>query len=325
MMGQLGFVIIAYLDDFAACCRTKEEADRSFQGFISLTKALGLKLAEHKSSPPTTKMEWLGYHVDTNALKITIPDEKLEQLISDCKVWLKKNKASKNMIQSIAGRLIYVANAIPPARKFTARILGTLRMMKDDDWISLSGPFKADLRWFTEFAAISNGIYLFNPDRPTIAIECDSSLRGGGGVSGNTCYTWAYTQRHRRNFPNIHHLEAVNILVAYQTLATLNDVRPATVVIYTDNMASSCVLSSGKTKDETLAACSRQLWLLATTNCHDIVIKHKHGYDIPVADALSRMCHDSAKREFIETAVLEQGLTFVSPVLNDYVFFSSFI
>lgn len=190
-------------------------------------------------------MEWLGYYVDTHQLKISIPKEKLNKVIQECEGWLKKKRASKHMIQSIAGRLIHIANAIPPARKFTARVLGTLRSMGHEAWISLPPGFKADIKWFVEFRILSNGIYLFNREKPTIELECDSSLNGGGGVSTPFCYTWIYNPEHKAAFPNIHHLEAVNILVAYQTLANCWAIHPARIIIYTDNMASSCVLSSG--------------------------------------------------------------------------------
>lgn len=64
---------------------------------------------------------------------------------------------------------------------------------------------------------------------------------------------------------------------------------------------------------------------MASMNCHEIVISHKRGLDIPIADALSRMGEDSAKAQFVEQVVEQRGLLFVEPVLNDYVFFASFL
>lgn len=86
-------------------------------------------------------------------------------------------------------------------------------------------------------------------------------------------------------------------------------------------MASSWALSTGKTRDQVLAACARQLWLFATTNSHEIKIKHKKGAGIPIADALSSMSRDSVKAKIVEAAVSKHNLIFVTPVLNDYVFF----
>lgn len=246
MMAQLGHKIIAYLDDFAACCPTKKMAFDSYEAFIDLTAKLGLRLAKHKSLPPATKMEWLGYEVDSQLMKISIPQEKLDQLLSDCTAWLSKSRANKAMVQSIAGRLIYVGNCILPARKFTVRILSTLRAMPESGWTTLSKGFKSDIAWFLEYAKMANGVYLFSPDRPVIEIICDSSLYGGGGMSENLCYTWPYSKSHMTRFKDIHHLEAINILVAYETLAPRFDLTPARVILWTDNIASSFALSTGK-------------------------------------------------------------------------------
>lgn len=325
MMSKLVFKIIAYLDDFSACCHTQTEAMESFNAFKNLAEKLGLKLATRKCCPPSTAMEWLGYMVDSKNLKISIPDDKLDLVLKDCEVWIQKKKSNTKMVQSIAGRLIYVANCIPPARKFTARVLAALRGMNQDAWITISDEFKADLRWFVEFAKLSNGIFLFNPIWPTIEIECDFSLFGGGGLAFLICYAWTYSKQHMDNFRNIHHLEAINIIVAYQTLARVFDLHPAKTIIWTDNSASSYALLSGKTRDDILAACSRQLWLLASLNCHEIEIPHKNGFDIPIADALNRMSRDSNKAALVDAAVAKFDLSFVQPVLNNYVFFDIFL
>lgn len=195
--------------------------------------SLGLKSAKHKSSPPTTSMEWLGYKVDSSAMKVSIPQDKLDQLVTDCMAWLDKTKASKPMIQSIVGRIIYVSNCVPQARRFTCHILATLRAMKDDDWVTLSSEFKADIRWFIKFGAISNGLFLLNPSRPTIEIQCNNFLFGGSGVSHPYCYVWTYTQSHMSTYMDIHQLEALNVLVAYQTLVPCFNLHPAYIIIPT--------------------------------------------------------------------------------------------
>lgn len=256
-------------------------------------------------------------------MTISIPAEKMNQVLEECSAWLNKTKANRRMVQSIAGRVIYIANCIPPARKFTARILATLRAMADQDWITINQEFKADIRWFVLYAQTSNGIHLFSPARPILYVECDSSLFGGGGVAPPFCYNWKYSAAHMKRYTDIHHLEALNILVAYQTLIIPQGITPAYVVIWNDNMASSWALTTGKTKDSVLAACARQMWLLAATNSHEIEIRHKNGIDIPLADALSRMSKDSIKARLVERALRNDYLQMIPPVINDYIFFNS--
>lgn len=123
-------------------------------------------------------------------------------------------------------------------------------------------------------------------------------------------------------FPLIPHLEAVNLLVAYRTLAHRVHQPGARIVISTDNSGSSFALQSGRTKDTTFANCSRELWLEALINNHIVVIRHKSGVDIPLADALSRQARDQTKADYVQRAISQRGITLISPFLKGYKFFS---
>lgn len=325
IMRRKGFPILAYLDDFGACFASEEQAQQSFKAFNSLTEELGLILAQEKSVPPTHKLDWLGYTVDSNAMTITIPTTKLKEVLQDCKAWLNKTRANKQTIQAIVGRLVYISNCVIPGRKFIARILGTLRAMGDRHWTTLTQDFKADLRWFATYAERANGFSLVNPQRQIFNIECDASLLGAGGNSSSHCYEWVFSKAHRTSFLPIHHLEAINIVVAIRTLLPRKTVGPLLINVWTDNSASAWALQTGRTKDQILAACAREIWLIASLHNHTIVINHKPGVDLPLADALSRAAHSAAKANLAKSIIARRNLRKIEPVLNDYVFFSSFL
>lgn len=97
------------------------------------------------------------------------------------------------MVQSWAGRLIYIANGILPARKFTTRVLATLRSLDDGAWTTISPAYVGDVKRFAQFAQTSNGYFLFEVQRPVFQIDCDLSLFGAGGVALPHCYSWTYT------------------------------------------------------------------------------------------------------------------------------------
>lgn len=322
IMNKKGFVLLAYLDDFGACYASKEQADKSFKEFIALAAKLGLSLAEEKSVPPTQRMDWLGYTVDSKTMVITIPTKKLQEVLADCRAWINKSRVNKKTIQAIVGRLVYISNCVLPGRKFTSRILGALRAMRDREWTTINADFKADLRWFAAYAEKANGL---NPPRPQFDIECDASLGGAGGNSATHYYQWTFSLQHVKNFAAIHHLEAINVVVAIRTLLPPHTIEPLNIVVWTDNLASAWALQTGRTKDPTLGACAREIWLIASIGNHDINVKHKPGNDIPLADALSRAAHDTAMAKKATALIKCCGLTPVAPVLNDYVFFSSFL
>lgn len=219
IMAKDNFNIMAYLDDFGGCHPSYQQALAAYNRFLQLADELGLELASHKCSPPTTSIEWLGYRVNSLQMSVTIPTEKLQDVIEECGNWLHRDRASKRMIQAIIGKLIFISNCVYPGRKFLARILRTLSYMRDNTWTTISNEFKADIKWFHRYATMANGVFLCPLARPTLEIECDSSLQAGGGHTKGFYYAWKYNKAHMENYPNICQLEAINLLVAYKTLA----------------------------------------------------------------------------------------------------------
>lgn len=217
IMAKEGYNITAYLNDFGGCHPSLHQANNTYHRFLQLTKQLGLELSPHKCCPPATSVEWLGYKVDSINMSITIPREKLQEIVTECARWLEWEKASKKMIQGIVGKLIFISNCIQPGRKFLARILATLRNMKDRAWTTLTPSFKADIMWFFLYAESANGIFLCTPAKQTIEIECDTSLVAGGGNAEGFYYAWQYSDQYGSDYPHISQLEALNILVANKT------------------------------------------------------------------------------------------------------------
>ena len=191
IMGQAGYDIMAYVDNFCGAHRTFHQAMDAFASFEELCEELGLRTAPDKAHFPTTKLEWLGFEIDTVEMKITIPAPKLKEIIDLVREWQTKRTANRREFQSIAGKINHAAQCIPPARKFFARILYALR----------SCPL----------------------DNTPIAVQ-----------------------------------DTVN---------------------------------TGHTPDMVLAACSRELWLIAALQELRIVVGHALGSTLVLADALSRMFH----------------------------------
>lgn len=324
IMAKKGFSMLAFLDDFAGCENSHAQATLAYNTFLQLAAALGLQLALEKCQAPSTKMQWLGYSINTKDMYIAIPPDRLEQVLQECHSWMDKKRASRTSIQSLVGKLVHLANCVRHARKFTSRILTTLRNMNysNREWTNINDDFKADVKWFLAYSQQGNGVSLLTPVKDTIYLECDSSLVGGGGNSEKNYYKWTYPGSHTTKYPNIHMLEAVNLLVAYRTLCPTSGTAGKCVVIATDNLASHFALTTGRTKDPVLGACARELWLAAAQADHDIEIIHKEGTSIPLADALSRYHFDPSKEALTNRLIAVLGLTELCPVLTDYVFFN---
>lgn len=323
IMAKAGCHLLAYLDDYASCAATEEKATHDYHTFIETAQNLGLSLAKDKCHHPSRSIEWLGFLVDTQALSVSVPHKKLVETLEECKKWIERSRINKRNLQSLVGKLVHVSSCITHGRRFTGRLLGLLRGMDGRNWTTLSPEAKLDINWFLQYAAHGNGRTLINPETEYFYIECDACLHGGGGISSTHFYKWTFTQELRSQFNNIHSLEALNLLVAYKTLAPESHPARLTVILLTDNMASSFALSSGRTKDTNLGACARQLWLEAARRDQHFVIQHKPGSKIPLADALSRFSVDPSKAAYAINETSSRGLTELAPVLNGYSFFSA--
>ena len=72
-------------------------------------------------------MVWLWFRFDTVAMTVTLPSEKLAEIMDLLSSWLHKVTANIQDIISLLGKLLYVAQYCPPAHLFTYRMLETLR------------------------------------------------------------------------------------------------------------------------------------------------------------------------------------------------------
>lgn len=250
-------------------------------------------------------------------MTVSIPEAKLTEVLDECQAWFHRRRVTRTMVQSLAGKLSHLAGCVQHGRKFLARILGALRADNNKKWLTIDEHFLKDVRWFYLYARDANGISLYSQDGPQLTIECDSSLQGAGGNTNRFC------KNHTIRFPAIHQMEAVNILVAYRTLAHQHSKDPTRVRILTDNIASSSALMTGRTRDPVLGACARELWLEAAKWDDSISIEHTPGTSIPLADALSRMSTDTSKADYVKDTVGNKKLTFVPVALKNYHFFDS--
>ena len=97
------------------------------------------------------------------------------------------------------------------------------------------------------------------------------------------------------------HPEILNIVVAAKIWATHWSNQK--VQIFCDNMAVVEVLTSGKTRDTTLATCARNLWLIAVIFNIDFIFSHIPGVKNTVADLLSRWQNDSHHTQKLQNLV----------------------
>ena len=260
------------------------EIHQSFTFLQHLLPDLGLEVSPSKLVAPATQVVCLGILVDMVAQTISIPEDNLQQIKNICSSWSSKTYCSKCDLQSLLSSLLYVSKCIKPARYFLNRMLALLKQNVNHRKILLNQQFFADLNWFLTFLDTYNDTTYYNITEQDAQVYLDASLTGLGGVYGSFVYT-LQIPRGFRDY-SIVHLEILNILVACKIWASRWENKK--IQIFCDNLAVVEVLMSGRTRDETLAICALNIWLLSALYNIHFTFSHIAGVQNTIADLLSR-------------------------------------
>ena len=119
--------LINYLDDYIGVPPPPQLANNHFLALKNLLQYVGLPLNSKKVEEPSHIVTCLGIEINASAGTLKIPCEKLNEIKQLCNFWLTKKHASKNDLQKLVGKLIYIHCCVKPARLFINRILKVLR------------------------------------------------------------------------------------------------------------------------------------------------------------------------------------------------------
>lgn len=265
MLRDRGVIAKMYIDDLILVSPTREKVCHDLEIAQALLHDLGLPEAPDKVQPPSTKVTWLGVEIDFVSMTISVPKQKLEE-IKSCVVSARKLKSmSKKHLQSVIGKVIHVAKCIRPARLFVSRLLEALRGMKKK-YLKVSSEMRADLLWFEEFSSQWNGVGLISTRAPDMDVYVEASGSGIGGTDGKAAYGGQISPV-GDPANNISELETVNLAVALHTFLSHQD-RGRHIRVFSDNMASVEVLTTGRGRNPIIVECARSIWMISQVRVH---------------------------------------------------------
>ena len=297
---QLARFILNYVDDFVGA----ELRDRIWQAYMAFTKLLSrlkVETSEEKTVPPTTQLEFLGITFDSDTMTMEVSEEKLMAIKLEITTWLTKDQAHRCEVESLIGKLQFLAKCIRAGRVFLGRIIQWIRGMDRTHNYTIPMEAKKDIAWWGRCAEEFNGISLIwlhqNP-APDEIIATDACLTGYGGTRGKD-YFRAKFPAHLRN-SNIAYLEILAVMVALKLWG--QQLAGQYFWVHVDNEAVASVLNTGACRDLELQNVLREIALIVAK--HQFVIKAKHiaGVSNWVPDWLSRWHQMGPRREFREHA-----------------------
>ena len=290
IVAKRGLKLHCYIDDYIVVT-SRSKAEKQFTLLCDLLHELGLPLNKDKLTPPTKRITCLGIDIDVDNNTMSIAQDKVKDIHTECLAVSKKTFLTKQAFQSLLGKLIYIQKCVKPSRVFINRILDLFRTNAHLRKIRLTPDFHKDLQWFIAFLPSFNGISYIKKSKvdDNQSLFLDACLTGMGAVWRDRVYA---TPIH--NCPDLKltivHYEMLNIVIALRTWGTFW--QHGSISIRCDNLAVVQVVKTGKTRDSFLALCIRNIWFLTATYDIDLIISHIPGTGNKIADTLSRLYSD---------------------------------
>ncbi|CAC5389407.1 unnamed protein product [Mytilus coruscus] len=248
----------------------------------------GLEESLEKACPPCSRMSFLGVWFDTEKMTLEVTPVRLTEILALVNAWLLKSKVFRKEVQSLIGKLNFIASCVKPGRIFISRILNFLReFVSDDQCLELSEEFKRDIFWWSEFLLIFNGISILSLEvwtEPDQFFSCDACLSGCGGISSSKYFHCAFPSFITEQNLHINSLELLTVIVCLKVWVR----RGKKICIYCDNYVSVQVINHGSSRSKFLQACLREIAFVCAINECEIKAIHLNGKDNRVSDLLSR-------------------------------------
>ena len=295
ILQKKGINIINYVDDIAAVAISESEAIEFGEVIDNVITVSGLHLAEKKSVNATQKMTFLGIQFDSAKMTMEVTPERLEEIRQELQRWIGKRRATRKEIQSLAGKLQFIAKCCKHGRCFMSRILSVLKGLKRSSYRTyLNEDFRKDVQWWFNFLPHFHSVSIIK-DTPwsntDAVVATDACLKGGGGIYMNRYFKFTFPEEFLKNISGITQLEAVTVTVALKLWG--HRLHGQKFIIHCDNEATVYVINSGRARDAFLQQCAREIAFLACKYEFEIRAQHIEGINNRLPDWLSRACLDT--------------------------------
>ena len=288
MHKSLGHWSLNYLDDFTSA-ELQQHVWKSFFAMGNLLKQIGADEAPDKACAPSTRMEFLGNTFDTKNMTIEISPDRIKEITKLLDHWLQRQVATRKQLESIIGKLSFVANCVRVGRVFISRLIAALSAFSRFGVKKIMADIRKDLLWWRLFMIEYNGVsllWLHDTISPDIVIVTDSSLDAAGAICNNEFFHARYPEEIKTQFSGIGQLEMLAIILAIKMWTPF--IQGKFIRLTYDNEACVQIVKSGKSRDKCLQMSLRELNMILARNDSLLKLVHIFSKDNKLPDKLSR-------------------------------------
>ena len=202
LLRKQGIRLIIYLDDFLLMASTKETLSYHVTLTVTLLEMLGFVVNYQKSHlNPTQSIEFLGFHINSIMLTISLPLDKVKGIRKECQKVLENPDITIRELARLLGKLSASIQAVFPAPLHYRHIQAVKKRS-----LALHGGYESqvywtaealeELKWWRDHLSAWNGRAILQSP-PQLTIETDASTKGWGACCGNfqTRGLWSQSER----------------------------------------------------------------------------------------------------------------------------------
>jgi hypothetical protein len=288
--------IAGYIDDTFLADTSPETCGKALEVAAELFQELGFMISASKSVfQPTTKIEYLGFIIDSISMTVVPTREKITKLRKAANNLLAKQSTSIRHLAQVEGGLLATHPGNPWAPLFTKQMeIDKLQALACnrfdfDAFMWISDTVKSDLTWWLENLGHTKAH--IGEQYPDFVIHTDASLQGYGffvpesGIQAGS--RWGAEE-------SDYHINVLELLaIDYSLKATVADRHDIHVRIMCDNTtAIAGIRKQGSTRTIAINQIARALWLWALERRIWLSAVHIPGIENVEADEASRVFQD---------------------------------
>ena len=287
------------LDDFIFVGSHNEPTClNSLLSFKSLAQELCIPLNVSKRCLPATCQIVYGIEIDTNAMQLRLPQDKLSKALSLVNRMAKCRKVTLRDLLSLIGLLSFACRVVSAGRTCLRRLLNlTVGVTRLHHYVTLNSEARADLYAWQLFLHSFNGKSMFLEQKflssQTIKLYTDASSELGFAVIFGK--KWVAGSWHK------HFTSADITLLELYPLVLATDMfgkyfANYCILFMTDNFGVVDIINKTTSKNRPIMKLVRQLVLACLK--YNILFRSRHipGYQNVIADHLSRLQIDKARQ-----------------------------
>lgn len=277
-----------YLDDYITLGGPgNTECQANLAKLLDCCSKLGVPIAQEKCEGPTTCLTFLGIEIDTEALELRLPADKLTRVQRTVSEWLGKKAARRRELESLLGLLQHAAKVVRPGRRFVRRLIQVMSAAKKrDHFVRLGCDVRSDLTWWHKFLDAWNGVGILpTMATPRLSLYTDASGKWGcAGIWGNKWFQWKWGDRAEQ-----WHIAPKELLpIVLAGLLWGKEWSDMMIQCHCDNRAVVDVVNNGYSRDKEMMHLLRCLFFISEHHHFLVEAVHLPGKLNVAADALSR-------------------------------------